>query len=491
MIAFQIEENYLELSDNTNFSFELENPLFSSDAIGGSLVYSFSVPNSAHNRRLLDFVNLLPVMPKAVEVSPVRLYLAGQLYQVGRLVIRDTSDESTQLSFHADAGSLASKINNLKLAELPLGSFDLSYDHQLNYPDRAYALPVLHSPEFYGDKNLDFKGYVNYYHQGNPTNTEKNYYTLCPMPYLLHVLKAMAVKIGYDLSGPWLDDPDTKRLIIYNNKALDQKNFRLNLFQKKFNLADHVPDITVGQMLVDLKNLFGLGIFVDPSLQIIHVRRLEDVINSSYYREMSRQAGKRYNKSFSSYSGYKLTMTPDSADNLFRDAEYDWLSYTLDAGRQEINSRASTLVVEEVQDTVNVARKWTVPKVSQKGNSAAFGVSGKNEAFRLLYYNGMQPDSLKIGFPSASYQTARRSLHWDGDKGLYNQGYRRWLDAMKQSIIVEREMLFSLNDLMTLNMSEKLMIEGLKFFIKNIRLGIKRSDTQLRPAKVKLVHTPF
>jgi hypothetical protein len=494
MIGFSVDGVALKLSDNTSFSLEIDNPMFTAN-IGGSRLYNFSVPNRG-NEILLDYAFMIPAQPQKLIIEGVMMYLLGQPYRKGTLVIRGADDTYTQLSFHSDAGALATSLVNFPLSSLPLQKYPLSFSHEGVYPDRAFAFPMMRNEAFYGASNPDFSGWVNYYNRGQAINTDKNLHTLVPMPFLRTVLDGIAQHTGYGLSGEWLFEEKTRRLLVHNNRSLDEIPYRINQYGKEINLAAHVPDISCGQFLVDLKNMFGLAVKVDPMTDTIYFHRFKDLVERMFYLDFTAKTSKKINLKRDKVGQFVLEMQADSSDELLRNQTNSWMTMNvLNPGgstlKEEITTRASTILTQMVKDPLGGGRQLEVPVLSQKGFTDAFEIEGKASALRLLYYNGMQPDSYGALYPSASHQTVGHALRWEGASGLYEKNFKSYLQARADSFEVEREIRFDAHDLISLDIVDKIMIEGMKYYIKNIRLGIRKNDKELQPSRVTLINVPY
>ena len=504
MIDFKVGSQYLDIADNTSVSYEVQSSLFSYDSIPGSRAYSFTLPYSRHNRLIFDFAEMPENFSEPQAVPNVEMYLGGQLYRIGTMTLREASPtEGFKVSFHTEAGAIRDQIKNLTLQDLPLHEYSLLQQPANSYADAIYpdthCFPIVYNPDFYGKANEDFSGFLNY-HTGQTyaTNSIKNRYALTPMVFVRHVLDKIAQHLGYSLSGSWLFEPDTARLIVYSNTALDQKEGYyaggrpLNRYAERYHLSSCLPRVGIGAFLIALKNLFGLALQIEPISRRLVLQPLSSIALDNAVVDWTKKASAAYQKSFETERGYTLSMSADNADALFENRQSDWLEYVIGSGEKKIEARVSPLLTEKVSDPLTLSRQLTVPTIRQKGYSEAFDLRPEQKSLRLLYYLGLQRDNTQSGrYPEASDQTPSNSLQWDGPTGRYARSWQPFLSMMLGSVAVETEVQLSINDLLTLDTSKKVTINGVRYLVSEVRLSLRKRDTQPPPARVRLMRIPY
>jgi hypothetical protein len=131
---------------------------------------------------------------------------------------------------------------------------------------------------------------------------ELNFITV--FPYLHYVLKQALAKVGWKVDGAIMSDPDFLKITMVGFQAidwgymspLDRFNFQIlgvdpptHPANIVFDLADHLPDISISEFLIALKNRFGWWYDFDNRNKTIHIQDLQGVISSSV-KDMTRQS---------------------------------------------------------------------------------------------------------------------------------------------------------------------------------------------------------
>lgn len=502
MISFYLRHQPLDLFDNASYAVEGRSPLFEAQAIPGTRVYSFNVPATKNNQRLFKFAERVggaapssPLEGGYRGVFPdAELYLFGTRWRTGTLKLREASTEGYSLSFHTDAGDLAARISKKRLTDLNLGTdvLNLNADPQQIYPQRKYALFPVKNSTFYGDTNPDYAGgpdtgYMNYYLGGAfASNTITNQYNIVPFPFLLYILNRVAEQLGYlGVSGPWTEEEDIRRLVIYNTYALDELFGGLNVYQSQITYANHVPPMELGKFLIAIKNLFGLAIFINPRTRYLEFVRLTDVLADQTFTDYTPLSTAPYSQTPNESDGFALGLAQDSGDDLYKSLSYADQGYRTGNGpgrraAESFETAAGTLF--ELKEEAG-GRDWTIPHTQQPGNSTAYELEN-TFGLRLLFYRGLQPDSQGNLYPQGSPEGNYYKFGYTGFNGLYERCYRPWLDFLSTTQQVETSFRFRAPEVLNLDFRRKIMRQHVKYFIRDYKLSITRQG--IRPASVTL-----
>lgn len=490
MIAIQYNSEFLDLYNNTSLSLQAKSPFFGFESIGGSRIYNFRVPASPKNNRLLENPSLLIAEPGVMSYKGAYVYLAGQIYRNGTLKLRDADDSDITLSFHTEAGDLASVINEMAMKDLQFNNYDVNLNPVLLQPDLDYCLPTLKNPGLYSGQQADYAGYLNYYSNNSyQFNTTANRYALAPQPYVLAVFRAIEKTLGYTFNGSFFQRPDVQRMFLVNLTTLDGGDLSLNRYRRNFNLSEMMPDMKVGNFLLQFRNLLGLALHFSANDQMVRVSELRELLDDSNYVDITKRAGKSYKRSFRTEEGFMLNMQIDTNDLYMKNLPSEWTTFTVGSGQEPITSNASPLQMVSEQDQLKAAKTWTLPGIDQTGSSAFFGLDKKLMSLRLMYYLGLKNDDMFGQFPKADYRYVNKSLRFEGGDGIYQQSYRTWLDFLSKSSEVEREVQFSIEDLIEFDFSQKIIIDSVPYFIKEYSVTLSKENS-LKPANVKLAKIP-
>jgi len=491
MIGLRYQGQYLTLFENTSINVSAKNPMFGGDSIPGTRVYDFRLPLDAVNKRLIGHVQRLDDETPWPTLDNVGLHFGKglHLWRIGKLKVRKATKDDCTVSFHTDAGDVATAIKDKKLADYDLGTAAVNFQPELTYPDVNYTFFPVKNADFYGDANPDYLGYVNYYDQGAfGTNTSANNHTLVPYPFLLYILNRLFQQLGYyGITGSWTQQTDIRSLVIYNTQSLDRITGVLNRYASSFKYADHMPNISVGQFLVALQNLFCIGFFINPITRMVQIEPLSTILKDGGYKNITYMAGQAYEKGNRYENGFSLAMGTDSRDDMYNQRSTAPFSFAIDAGGNEFHTAAGTLFETKHQDTINTNRTWTIPEAAQTGNSAPFEVEG-DYGLRLLFYRGLQADSTGNAYPRGSSEGTEIALRYDTGKGLYVQSWQAWLDFLSRTVAVETQMQFPIKDFMELDWQKKIMRLYQRYFLGEYAFSVNMKEG-IQPAKVTLFRT--
>lgn len=110
---------------------------------------------------------------------------------------------------------------------------------------------------------------------------------LVPFPYLKYVLLQAVDYAGWSITGDILDDADFATIVMINFKAIDWAKYRntggstyeLDHYSSiSFNLQDHLPDISIAEFLIALKNRFGWWYDFDFRTKTITISQISTVL---------------------------------------------------------------------------------------------------------------------------------------------------------------------------------------------------------------------
>lgn len=123
-IAFKIGDEFLKLPEGQKLSISIENPLFTENTLAGAISLPFSMPNIAHNQKLLKISNTLMSFEDTEIVSGVALYLGGNYWRDGKLIVNSQSPQTINVTFVEF--DRAEDWDNTTLQDLDLPSYDVS-----------------------------------------------------------------------------------------------------------------------------------------------------------------------------------------------------------------------------------------------------------------------------------------------------------------------------------------------------------------------------
>lgn len=91
--------------------------------------------------------------------------------------------------------------------------------------------------------------------------------------------------------------------------------------------------------------------------------------------------------------------------------------------------------------------------------------------------------------PTNEAETFDISLHYDGDKGIYNRMGRSWIEFMKFKKITTHKLDLKIQDILNFREYDKVRIANMNYFVKSMRINVTSSGLSLTDCE--LVSIPF
>ena len=384
----------------------------------------------------------------------------------------------------ADAADLSGRIDGVNLPQLDLGTVSL----ELRPDAEDYALPCVRNAAFYDEGKVPaYAQVLNYYRNGvyqqRPGGKRS---PVVPFLRLVPLLRRVLAALGYGLSGPWLDLPEAKQVIVYSDRAAEEAT---GLVPAQLQLNRHVPDVGVADLLVDLQKFFGLAYDFHPVRRELRIRALRDVIADPAY--VSRRGGPAKTTAIMT-DGYTLEMELEQEDELNKTLDVGWQKLVVGNGKEVISTKAGTLHAVREADPLDVDRQWLVPALAVKGASPYAGNGDDSRCgLRLLFDRGLQRDSQGQLYPLATWgqldfagnTIGQSTLRWEGEFGLYATWHAGWLAFLSRATSKERTMQFGLADLLALDPARKeLADDGKKYLWEKVSLSLSTTGQPLATA---------
>jgi len=491
MTGFQLAGEWLDFAGSVGL--EIRSPLFDHESIPGVLSYPVSFQDTPRNRRLLGFPGVRARRGGPVVGLDASFFVGGALWRRGLLQYQgfDSDKGEYTYQFQADADALGAQLQDVLLSQLDLGQVPV----QLVAETADYVLAPLRNQAFYDkEKNPAWGGVVNYYTSGGslPANTEvaaEHVTTTVPLLKLVPLLKRVLAVYGWEIGGPWLDDAEIQQLVVYSLHALDMPTGPAPA--TSFSLAQVLPDVRVADLLLGLQQLFALGFVFNPVRRQVRVVPLRDVVAARAGYQPRPGAGPTYRDVVNENKGFTLAFTADADDDLLKGAP--WPELVIGGGGEKIQPAADTLRLVREEDARQAGRGWLLPAAEQPGYSARtdFDQADKRSSqLRLLFYRGLQPDSLGHPYPLASAGTenyqggtvGRYALTWDGPQGLYQQWHKPWLDFRANARQEERDVQLTLGEFLALDPTQPDRVLGLDFLWEAVSITVGGDLQTLGPA---------
>jgi hypothetical protein len=301
-----------------------------------------------------------------------------------------------------------------------------------------FVLPTFQNIFIYDLKNGEFQEYINDNRDGSiPANgwhpTMVCEHTFCPQVRFLYILeKALAVyetRTGESITV-LTDAPHAQtisELTLFNLVTIDNfikeeqrtgGGIYKNAYQRLVNLNNHVPDMTVLELINAVCEIFQLYPTLDNG--IFSFRSRGDQFDTEV-TDLSNSIDNRVEVEFKTAKGYTLAFADDDQEPL---ADYSDLVVN------------GTTIIETVAGTVAFGVTFAPMMIShKKGTSNQLSVSSTT-TLRLFFYKGFQ-EFEAITYPFGTPLNALpdgtingvTSIRWEGVQGLYAQAWQNVIET--------------------------------------------------------------
>ncbi|AWW32450.1 hypothetical protein DN752_21145 [Echinicola strongylocentroti] len=497
MITVTVDDQPIDLKESTSFSIGARSPFTSPGELWGPKVYNVAARDSRRNNRVFKFSKILNNTSRVKSYPNTRIAFGDLLWKVGTMKLRDFSDVYN-FSFHTDAGDIEARIKNLTLRDLDLGTDVPDMTAGNIYPAANHTFFTIKHPNFYGDRNPDYEGYVNLYNSAESRFYSNeldggglNKYNMVPFPFLLYVLDRVFKELGYfGISGDWTTDPNIQRVVMYNDYDLAEMDGGINVYADTITYTNHVPNISVGSFLIDVAMCFGITYKVNPVTRYVEIVKIKDWLNDQGFTNLNYRANQSYKMEPNESDGFLFKMAVPSDDELF-DTAPGWLELKQGNGQEEVSTEASTLAM--IDETNPNDGDWNIPNVLQTGSGSAFELDPESKTgLRFMLTDGVKQDTMGNDYPSGHYMRTGFSLRWEGTDGIVNRCYSEWMDWKSYTEYMERTVELTLVELLQLDTQRKIMIDNLKWVVDEYDASIKsgekvnRIKTSLKLYSIKL-----
>ncbi|RYZ62353.1 MAG: hypothetical protein EOO14_02545, partial [Chitinophagaceae bacterium] len=313
MLGIQVNGEFLELNPGTQLELYQDNPFLQlGDELRGDVSLPFEVKCTPKNMRLLQHAGLLQKRIDTAGVEAV-LFDNGVQHSTGRLKVEKPSVHlnmvdkgSISLYYVSGVSSFYQDIKDVNLRQLNMGgSRVFGWDNFSNTGAGfwGHATDVLNGRVvddyvYFPVWNEDFAQDVQVMNKIKQVGSELRFEmysdnlaqsvgnALVPFIKLPYLLKRIEAFCGWRFEGSILSDADFLKIVLVNFRAIEwhwmeRRSGGADIihpyFTPAFDLADHLPDISLSEWLINLKNRFGWWFDFDRRNKVIRIRRLMEV----------------------------------------------------------------------------------------------------------------------------------------------------------------------------------------------------------------------
>lgn len=440
----RIEGKRVDLKAGSGYELEMYNPMFDYERPPGARAVDIVLAGeSVNNQRILGFPNN-PMVRDAKNLYYCEKSLNGNLIEKGYLRLKEAKDDF-KMDFVTNLLQFFGEYQQMKLSEIDLGKLALPANWNstvLNaWNSGGYVLPKIYNDTFYASNPPGgWTGIVNDYAGGSYTGGVK-----VPMFFLKYVLKKIADLAGVTITGEYWNSVMADSTIIYSTRAMTGLT--------EIDIRKHLPELTVGGLIMALRKLYNLALFFDVKRKRLRMDFAKDIWTGETTIDWSGKVGKIMRGTPIVTGGLDLSFTLDNGDGLSKDEFF--------ASR-----------VPEGGDAVKVATAFSTLKMEDgnlvaKQNGITPEQADKQFGARLLYSTGAATAGNAIGGVA---------IKWDGGDGLFENYWKEEDGFRKSGFVIEELMALNAYDIARMgaifrgesNELPKVHIQGVNYIIEKI-----------------------
>lgn len=536
MLALKVNDTFLDL-EGTTINLELSSPLFSFEAAEGILSYPFTIPLTATNKKALGHVDVLNVLVEASNYTfDAEIHLFGNPYLQGTVDIL-TIDSSIQLNFNGISSHFYSSIRGKMMHEYNLGSVtsDTPNGPQtfLEYAKKAcqeghsshnVSFYEVYNPSFQSGGMPKLNSCVNLWVKENGVSGFKKniateitddgtYSYTVPFPYVFSALKKALLSEGWILTGGISDIEELKSLTFFHQKSANKRYSELiftpnavigSINEPRFPLQvnEFVPEVTIADIIFNVNKTFCTFLKINVIDKTVSFEPLKSQLDSINHIDISDFVGPfRISLSPLAHDRWKYELVSEYTQDEISDiTEIEYLyspTPNYDVAEKPTNEFNTNIKVPQSSFNKVLSPSQTYyatrlsPTVKVAGFSKSINSNNKIDDVAFCFFRGMHEglhDDVNTGqelveYPMGSFDTkdvfnseiAQYSLDWLGDKGLYEMWWKRWIDFLSKTKSVNTSLMWTANDLLTADLTQKYYANGHLFFIKKLKVKLSTS----------------
>lgn len=265
MIQMLVNNEFLDLPNSLQIDFVEDNNLFSFLHIPGEHSWSFELPSTPRNRRILGFPDNIQTLSSVNHRVPCSILNSGAIARSGYLNFEEQNDNSFSVYFTGSVGSIKSDMENLKLRELDWPTITVSglmKNHAKTVVDEGYSLHdyTFANVMYVGE---DFVGFANEVDLGNINHYFYENNIWIPLPYAYNIIQRACAHLDINLKSNFFAEDEMRRLILINAMPINDRDEDGNWdvsFTGSFNISLNVPDLKFSEYLLGLSQFFNLSV---------------------------------------------------------------------------------------------------------------------------------------------------------------------------------------------------------------------------------------
>ena len=531
MISIKIAGKFVETSPDLSIPFELNNDLFNiDDTLPRQFTYQITLPPTPKNHIVFKWLKSVNSTTEWSERYDAEIIDTG-LDIIAKCKVGKVSSKGYEVTFFVGKASFKEASEKL-MNTLKLDGVRKIIDPYTNQDDiMAQMLVIANNPEDYdflfapmyhsnfyqgnsNDQNSGISGFLiintynnisNSFNAGvfqknwiegtspKPTvHEETTYIPFFKVKYLIHQIFS---ENNYIVTDDFFNTVEKSLMYIYNNFCLDKQEtttggllgpIQTTVCDNEITPGNHMPNNTISEFLNSICRLFN--IHQDFSLvgQRVRLINREDIYNDLSEDDWTYKQNGQLEQTAPYRNQYGFKAAEDNADGYHVDVMIPGKRLEKDnyTNRQIIESLLSwPFEGTPFVDVNDPARSLILASINQPGNSPLFPDNGTENPFvgKLMFYRGMQPDSLSNNYPlltpsNKNYAGATIGdlvMDWsDPTYGIYEKFFKNWVKFISNSRLVTMPLQLTIEDICNLDLTKRKRIDTAVYFIKKLSFNL-------------------
>jgi hypothetical protein len=344
------------------------------------------------------------------------------------------------------------------------------------------------SPYF---NNYDTNQYVREYTYTDDGVDITEYFSMIPCFKLSYLLDRITAHTGVYFSGDFLSSELYSKLIFFNRHSLSHieriQGTSTHLFADKIHPANHMPDWTISELLLNLRKL-GIGIDYDIYSNTLELFLVDPVLRN-HLSIQEKKADPDYNINYNPQEGYQIAYEWDDDDDLKNDINgSDFAPLTVGGGENKYTLNFSTLFTKQLTRPFSDI-EYKIPVATQGGQLS--GEASEN-APRFLLFWGSRQDQSGNNYKYASADNHDYASNRLGESTLLLQGsdslpanlLQKYLEFITNETPSTRRLYWSILELVNFSYKNRYRIDQVRYIVRQLTFN---AGSRLNPVKVELM----
>ncbi|MCU0336342.1 MAG: hypothetical protein MUF12_00635 [Sediminibacterium sp.] len=398
-LSLKIAGQIADLPEDFSLDLRKGNAFFEREELTSDFSNEFSLPFSVRNDLILGEYRNPQVLVKTSKFyceQVVNTHLLARGY-----VIPFEAVDSYSLGFTTSLADTFGNNRTKSLREIDFGTIAIpsNFNSTLgnSYDNGGFVFPMIDNTDFYANPQAGFSGFINDFSAGAYLNGTK-----VPMFFVWNILNRIADLVGFDFQH---NIPETYNWILYNTQSLDNKSV--------ITIQDHLPDITVGQFILQFAKMTNSAVYMDVPNRVLTFKTRKSILNAECTLDWSRKSSPIKGKVPVNITGFDIKYNLDSDDATAKIITPIFQNY-----------QTAGITAEELADLQPFELEFSslkmengIPYTRQAGITDF--QADKKFTPRLLQWVG-----LSGGIPLATSETANFSFDLNATNGVVNTYYK-------------------------------------------------------------------